>query len=195
MALGIDVSEHNGAINWLEVKDAGVEFAIIRLGYGHQHLDGMFYENICGALGVGLKIGVYYYSYALDEAGAKGEGEYLVEVLKDCGIQPETLKMGVWFDMEDADGYKARHGMPDNQTITNMCSEFICECNRNGYACGIYASYDWLVYKIYTEQLADYVPYWCAQWSRNCDWDKATLWQYTNCLEIGGNWFDGNFSF
>jgi len=193
--LGIDVSENNGIVDWNAVKEAGVEFAIIRLGYGSSHLDSQFYANVCGALDKGLKIGVYYYSYALDEAAAKAEGEFLVETLKDCGLLPSTLEMGVWFDMEDADNWKADHGMSDNQTITNMCSEFICECNRNGYSCGIYASLDWLYNKIYTDQLADYVPYWCAQWSDHCSWAKTGIWQYTCSMDIDGNCFDGNISF
>ena len=62
MRLGIDVSENNGNINWEVVKAAGVEFAIIRLGYGNCHLDSRFYENINGAIEAGLDVGVYYYS-------------------------------------------------------------------------------------------------------------------------------------
>ena len=58
---GVDVSEHNGIIDWREVRDAGIEFAIIRLGYGRGHLDSRFYENVNGAINAGLSIGVYYY--------------------------------------------------------------------------------------------------------------------------------------
>lgn len=55
---GIDVSEHNGAINWQDVVDDGNEFAIIRLGWGNQHLDKRFYDNFNGALDAGLKVGI-----------------------------------------------------------------------------------------------------------------------------------------
>ena len=60
MRKGIDVSENNGRIDWTEVKANGIEFAIVRLGYGNCHLDSLFYENINGALDAGLKVGVYY---------------------------------------------------------------------------------------------------------------------------------------
>ena len=63
MQKGIDVSENNGRVNWQIVKNKGIEFAIIRLGYGSGHLDGEFYRNFNGALAAGLKIGIYYYSY------------------------------------------------------------------------------------------------------------------------------------
>lgn len=192
MVRGIDVSENNGQVNWQAVKDAGIDFAIIRLGYGNKHLDGRFYENINSAIAAGLQIGVYYYSYALTVEAAKAEADFAIDILKDCGLDPDKLHMGVWFDMEDADGYKARNGMPDNQTITDMCSAFIVKFNEAGYSAGIYANLDWLQNRIYTQQLADYVPYWCAQWDSKCDW-PATLWQYTDSLNIAGDNFDGNY--
>lgn len=195
MLKGIDVSENNGIVNWDLVKKAGMEFAVIRLGYGRRHLDSEFYNNVNGAVAAGLKIGVYYYSYAMTAAEAKEEAEYLLHVLEDCGLTPEKLSIGVWFDMEDADAYKAKHGMPGNQTITDMCSAFIVACNKVGYSCGVYANLDWLENRIYTDQLADYVPYWCAQWGSKCDWTHAKMWQYTDKLRIGGNFFDGNYYF
>ena len=69
---GIDVSENNGTVDWAAVKAAGVEFAIIRLGYGNRHLDSTFYENINGAIDAGLAVGVYFYSYALTMEQARG---------------------------------------------------------------------------------------------------------------------------
>lgn len=195
MLKGIDVSENNGYVDWNAVKAVGMDFAIIRLGFGNRHLDTNFYENVNGALAAGLKIGVYYYSYALDEAAARSEARYMLSVLKDAGLTKDKIEMGLWFDMEDADGYKSGNGMPTNQTITNMCSAFIVTCNEAGYSCGIYANLDWLENKIYTDQLADYVPYWVAQWGRSCDWPNATMWQFTDSYDINGKLFDGNYSF
>ena len=71
MLKGIDVSEHNGIVNWNKVKNAGMDFAIIRLGFGNKHLDGSFYDNYNGAKMAGLKVGVYYYSYAMTPEEAK----------------------------------------------------------------------------------------------------------------------------
>ncbi|CUH97153.1 hypothetical protein P22_3279 [Propionispora sp. 2/2-37] len=187
---GIDVSYHNGDVDWQAVVDAGCDFVIIRLGYGIRHLDPKFADNVNGALPAGLKIGVYYYSYALNVEDAKAEAQFVQEVLQEYGVNPE---LGIWYDMEDADGYKERNGMPDNQTITDMCSAFICALNEAGYShVGIYASYSWLTSKIDTSQLADYVPYWNAQWGNSNDFPAAKMWQFTDCLDIGGQTFDGN---
>nr|MBO6294865.1 hypothetical protein [Schwartzia sp. (in: firmicutes)] len=79
MKKGIDVSENNGRVDWEEVKAAGIDFAIIRLGYGNRHLDECFYENINGAIAARLQIGVYYYSYALDADAAEREAHFLVD--------------------------------------------------------------------------------------------------------------------
>lgn len=187
---GIDVSYHNGKIDWQSVVDAGCEFVIIRLGYGNRHLDNKFLDNVNGALGAGLKIGVYYYSYALDVESARGEAQFVKEILQEYDVNPE---MGIWFDMEDADGYKERNGMPDNQVITDMCSAFVCELNMAGHSfVGIYASYYWLTEIIDTSQLAEYVPYWNAQWGSYNNFSGAKMWQYTDSLGISGNIFDGN---
>lgn len=195
MQKGIDVSENNGRVNWQIVKNKGIEFAIIRLGYGSGHLDSEFYRNVNGALAAGLKIGIYYYSYALNTYGTRKEAEFVLQTLKDSGLTPERLECGIWYDMEDADGFKERHGMPSNSEITAMCSRFISDLNAAGYSCGIYASLDWLENKIETHRLAEYVPYWCAQWGGSCDWPWAKMWQYTDCLPIGGKEFDGNYLF
>ena len=193
MIKGIDVSENNGWNDWKAVKESGIEFAIIRLGYGRGHLDTLFYKNVNEALEAGLKIGVYYYSYALNRLAAWEEASYMMHILESSGLTPGKLEMGVWFDMEDGDGYKERNGMPAAQTITAMCNEFIAECNRHGYNCGLYASLDWLENRIYTNLLPEYAPIWCAQWAHSCDWPSAKMWQFTDRLKVGNRWFDGNW--
>ena len=165
MILGIDVSEHNGVLDWKAIKDWGISFAILRLGYGKGHLDRRFYENINGVLAAGLQAGVYYYSYALTVEEARDEARFTAYVLKDCGITPDRLAVGTWFDMEDADGWKER---------------------------GIYANYDWLIHRIDREKLSHYTFYWCAQWAPHCDLPGAAIWQYTDRLDVCGRVFDGN---
>nr|MCR4556916.1 hypothetical protein [Saccharofermentans sp.] len=88
---------------------------------------------------------------------------------------------------------KERHGMPNDLVITGMCNEFIAECNRHGYNCGIYASLDWLENHIYMNVLPEYAPVWCAQWAHSCDWPGAKMWQFTDSLKVGNRWFDGNW--
>ena len=101
--------------------------------------------------------------------------------------------MGVWFDMEDADGYKERHGVTDRQELTNMCSVFINRMWEEGFDyVGLYANYDWLTNVLYMDQLD--VAVWAAQYNSTCDYDEADIWQYTDSLEIDGKYFDGNVS-
>lgn len=78
---GIDVSENNGVVDWGAVKANGFDFAIIRIGYGRGHIDSEFYNNVNGAITAGLLIGVYHYSYALTEAHAKEEAEFVINTL------------------------------------------------------------------------------------------------------------------
>lgn len=194
MRRGIDVSENNGHVDWEAVKAAGVTFAIIRLGYGNRHLDSLFYENVNGAKDAGLDVGVYYYSYAVNELQAEREAKFLLEILDGCGLAEEDLSMGVWLDMEDADGYKRRHGNPDNEVITDMCFAFILSCNEAGFNCGVYANLDWLTNRIDTDAFYDYVPFWCAEWGDACSFDRAVLWQDTDHFMIDGKAFDGDYA-
>ena len=162
---GIDVSEHNGEIDWEEIRRAGIAFAIIRLGWGRGHLDHLFYEHINGALAAGLAVGVYYYSYADTPKAAEDEARFTVHVLADCGLSPEKLPLGVWYDMEDADGWKAARGLVEPSLITAMCGAYVDSLKSAGYLAGVYASYDWLTRMIFPERASSW-PFWCAQWGR-----------------------------
>ena len=189
--LGIDVSENNGTVNWDAVKDAGYDFAIIRLGYGKKHLDSAFYDNVNGALNAGLKIGVYYYSYALSDEMAGDEADFCYFILEDCGLTPDKIEMGVWFDMEDADGYKERHGFTDSQELTNAVNVFVNRMKDYGYdKTGVYANYDWLTNVLLMNQVECDV--WCAQYNYECDYNGAVIWQFSDCEYIDGQPFDAD---
>lgn len=193
MIHGIDVSEHNGYIPWNTLPAKGVQFAIIRLGYGQGRLDKNFYANVNGALSAGIPIGIYYYSYALHEVDAKQEARYVIHTLQDCGLPPNRIPYGIWFDMEDADDYKATYCLPPltKQEITNICSVFVNTLWKAGYYhCGVYANLDWWTHHIDGKQLS--CPKWCAQYNTQCDLPDAYMWQYTNLLELNGQYFDGN---
>lgn len=189
---GIDVSENNGVVDWGAVKANGFDFAIIRIGYGRGHIDSEFYNNVNGAINAGLLIGVYHYSYAMNESHAKEEAEFVINTLNDAGLSVGKLPMGVWFDMEDADGYKANHGMPTGQELTNMCSVFINTLWNAGFInTGLYANYDWLTNILDVSQLGG-CAIWCAQLNSRCDYDGANLWQYTFSENIEGREFDAD---
>lgn len=195
---GIDISEHNGSIPWNHLRSAGQDFVIIRLGYGNWHKDGLFEENITSAIKHQIPIGVYHYSYALSEADARNEAEFVIHTLQSLHLGPSKLAMGVWYDMEDGDSYKEGFFPLDEevnphykQQLTNICSTFVNTLWRDGYYhTGVYANYDWWTHHLYENQL--HCPKWCAQYNSQCDLKDIYMWQYTDSICINGQPFDGN---
>jgi GH25 family lysozyme M1 (1,4-beta-N-acetylmuramidase) len=189
---GIDVSSNNGQPNWDEIKKAGVQFAIIRLGYGSDlsnQDDKEFQRNVSECERVGIPWGAYLYSYALNENDAKSEREHIKRLLN--GKNPTYP---VCFDMEDADNYKKKHGMPSNQTLVNICDIVLSGIEQDGYYAMLYASKDWLENQLNDSKLDKYNK-WVAQWAEKCTYQKPFgIWQYTNSLEIGGVRYDANIT-
>ena len=187
MLRGIDVSENNGAIDWPTVAAAGIQFAMVRCSYGLHSKDSRFAENVAGAKAAGLKVGAYHYSYALNVAEAIHEAMNCREAIDNAGV---LLELPVFYDMEDADGYKQRNGFSfDPAKITAICRAFIENLDLN---CGIYASCSWLNDYIDWRGLGCAV--WNAQWGR-CDDIRGYMWQYTDSLVIAGKYFDGNIKY
>lgn len=194
MKKGLDVSSHNGNVNWEAVKSAGYgDFAIIRLGVGNDLTnqdDSKFERNISECERLGIPYGVYIYSYALNTADAMSEANHTLRQLKKVG---SNFKYGVWFDMEDADNYKKKHGMPSNNILVDICYTFCDLIEKNGYYTGIYASLSWLNNKLNNSKL-DRFDKWVAQWNnRGCTYGKVySIWQYTSDCMINGARFDAN---
>jgi len=181
---GIDVSYHNGDIDWQSIKNAGIEFVMVRSSYGLRSKDSRFAEYVAGAKAAGLKVGAYHYSYALSVEDAIQEAANCKEAIESTGV---ALDLPVFFDMEDGDGYKERNDFAfDPEEITAMCKAFI---DNIGLDCGVYASYSWLTDYIDWRSLGCAV--WNAQWGNNDD-IKGYMWQFTDSLEIEGREFDGN---
>lgn len=182
---GVDVSWHNGDVDWWELKDAGIDFAIIRTGYGCTGRDDYFVRNVDRAHAAGLICGAYHYSCAITDSDAAQEAIFCKKIIEDSGV---FLELPVWFDMEDADGYKARHGFNfSKRHVTNLCKTFLKYIKPLN--CGIYASYSWLEKYIDWRELDCSI--WNAQWGSH-DFLQGYMWQYTDNLQIGGQIFDGN---
>ena len=166
---GIDVSSHNGYIDWGSVASSDVDFAIIRLGYGGGEDggdDSRLLENIRGCEKYNIPYGVYLYSYALNsDIDTTVEIEHARSILS--GINP-NLGTKVFFDMEDADNWKRRHGIYDDNVLLNTITDKFCAgVESYGYSCGIYANVDWLTNKLDAVSLANKYTIWVAIWPDN----------------------------
>lgn len=133
MLNGIDVSKHNGSIDWNKVKNSGkVDFAIIRAGYGKvaSQKDEQYIININGATKVGLKVGLYWYSYATSVSDAKAEAKVCLE----CIGEP-TLGLPIYYDIEEKKTLSL-----GKDKVSKIAETFLAEIEKAGYKGGIYAS-------------------------------------------------------
>jgi GH25 family lysozyme M1 (1,4-beta-N-acetylmuramidase) len=181
MLKGFDVSKHNGTVDFAKAKEAGLKFVIIRSSFGTDTTDNEFEENYKKAKAAGLKVGVYHYSYALNSDMALQEAKFVYGLIKD-----KQLDMPIWFDMEDADGYKNRHSVSlynDKALINSICSTFVNYIQSQGLKCGIYASKSVLTSVVNKSKFNCY--FWNAQWG-STDSIKGTMWQYTETGNISG---------
>lgn len=179
--LGIDISKHQGDINLAALKDK-VEFVIIRAGYSNS-IDPKFERNYNLCKELGIPVGTYWYSYALNVDAAKKEANTFLNVLKG-----KQFEYPVYLDMEDADGWKKRHGY--NFDNSKAISEAFCSIVEGaGYYTGIYASKSW--FDTYLKGLDRYNK-WIAHWSNVSYEDKSGvgMHQYTSKLKLNG--YSGN---
>lgn len=193
MKKGIDVSSHNGYVNWYDVKNRGYEFALIRCGFGDDYYyqdDKQYLNNVNECERLGIPYGVYLYSYALNMNQSNSEVNHVLRLIKNLG---QNFKLGVWLDMEDGDNYKENNGMPSNETLVNICYNFCDRIEKEGYYSGIYANLNWLQTKLNNNKLNRFDK-WVAQWADKCTYDKKySIWQYTNNEYIDNKRFDGDY--
>lgn len=174
--IGIDVSEHNGKINWSTVKAAGVQFAIIRCGYGQdyssQH-DDRWLDNVRGAVRAGIPYGVYLYSYADSVAKAQGEADHMIRLLKESGCKPE---FPVYYDLEES----ALASWTKAPLLAEMAFAFCSKVSAAGYTPAIYANTNWFNNYL-TDPVFDGWGRWVAQYNATCTY-KGTyqMWQCTS---------------
>ena len=183
--LGIDVSKWNGDIDWKEVKEAGIEFAIIRAGYGQNTVDIQFERNIKGCIENDIYIGIYWFSYAYTDDMATKEASFCKRVIAPY---KDSIKLGVWFDFEyDSTAFASRHGVHiTKDKCTNIAYAFCKEIENGGYKAGIYTNIDY-ANNYFTKQILQDYNVWIADWSAVCRYDgKYLIWQYTDGGEVKG---------
>ena len=182
---GIDVSDHQGWIDWQQVADSGVTFAFIRIGYRGYSEGGMFTDeyahyNLTAAREAGLRTGVYFYSQALNEEEAAEEAAFCVKFLKEYEID-----LPVVYDWEYVSA-EARTGNMDGQTLTRCATVFCQKVEQAGYEPMVYFNphlagdyYDLL-------QLRQY-PFWLAMYTAVMDYPhRVEYWQYTDQGSVPG---------
>ena len=182
-AQGIDVSEHQGRIDWDAVKASGIDFAILRVGFGASSFGGrvdyQFNRNISECERLGIPYGVYVYSYAFDNQQAADEASMVIDCLS--GHNP---RLPVYYDLEDktiiADGRQSG--------IASRAQTFCNKISSAGYKPGIYANLNW-----FNNILTDPVfkssswDHWIAQYNSQCHYTGSySFWQYTSREKVSG---------
>ena len=181
--LGIDVSKWNGTIDWTAVKNSGISYVIIRCGYrgssqGTLIADPKFTANIKGATAAGLKVGVYFFTQAVDEREAVEEASMVLEQIKNYKIS-----YPVFLDVEPSGG---RADSISSETRTAVCKAFCQTIQSAGYTAGIYANKTWLETKLDPGALSAY-KIWLAQYASAPTYTgRYDLWQYRATGKVSG---------
>lgn len=181
--MGIDISKHNGTINWSAVKNAGVNYVILRCGYrgsatGVLVEDEKFRSNIQGAQAAGLKVGIYFFSQAVNEREAIEEASLAISLIRNYKIT-----YPVYIDVEAANG---RADGLDAGTRTQIVKAFCETIRSSGYTAGVYANKTWLSSKINVGSLGSY-KIWLAQYAATPTYSgRYEMWQYSSTGKIAG---------
>ncbi len=185
--LGVDVSHHQGWIDWAKVKAAGYEFAFIRIGYrgygtaGKVCIDREFFQNIQNAQAAGIDVGVYFFSQAINEEEAAEEAEFVLNNLKGYKLQ-----LPVVYDPEHILDDDARTDDVPGEQFTNNALCFCRLVADAGYQPMIYSNMLWEAFEFDLEKLAEY-PIWYADYEPLPQTPYAfDYWQYSNEGAVDG---------
>ena len=191
---GIDVSEHQGNINWQQVKASGqVDFAIIRAGYGREtyQKDKFFEQNYAGAKAQNIPIGIYQYSYADSVADAEREAETCLTWLNGRAVDSYVI-----FDFEESKIIDKlnKDDIPDNDITPDVLSQMaIAWCKKieaAGYTPMIYVNPDFITNKYNYKMLKESgYDIWIANYGRSITYDwpyPVRMWQYTSSGSVSG---------
>ena len=189
---GIDVSKYQGDIDWTKVKKAGVEFVMIRIGYrgsseGGIYEDPYFEENIEGATDAGLEVGVYFFSYAVDEDEAEEEAKWVISTLKSYGYDEEDCKY-IAFDFE-VFGQNRVEDVSTKQVNKNTIA-FLSYVSENNFTPILYGNKTHLTNKFDVDSIQESVSdclIWLAQYNDETTYESSyDMWQYSSTGSISG---------
>lgn len=185
--IGIDVSKFQSSINWKKVKNAGINFAIIRCGYrgygsGVLVEDPMFASHISGAKAAGLRVGVYFFSQAISEAEAVEEASMAVKLARRYGIN-----MPIAIDSEYAAGGRGRADGLSKSERTKITIAFCNTVANSGYTPMVYASKSWFGEHLSVSSFPGSYRIWVAHYAAKCGYSgRYDIWQNTSKGSVDG---------
>lgn len=186
VAKGIDVSKHQKTVDWAKVKAAGYKFAIIRAGFGKSTVDKYFKRNIEECARLEIPVGIFWFSYALNEAQVKQEAAFCLKT-----IAPYKIEYPVFFDLEyDTDRYMRENGVTLTNTIATRHAEVFLEAiEAAGYYAGLYANPDYLS-RFFDASLLKKYDLWLANYKKNPDFSSPPrscgIWQHSSTAKVNG---------
>lgn len=175
---GIDVSVHNGDIDWGKVKTDGIDFAILRAGYGKlaSQKDQKFEQNYKNAKAVNLPVGAYWYSYAMNENEARQEADVFLSVIKG-----KQFEMPVYFDLEE----KKQFDLGKEQ-VSAIMRAFLKKVESAGYFVGLYGSASSLTTHT-ADDIKSWYTIWLAHWVDETNYSGAYgVWQHSEKGKVAG---------
>lgn len=184
--VGVDISKNNDYIDFVELKKAGIDFVMIRVGVrgygtGQLMLDEYFFENIKRANDAGLEIGLYFFSQAITKEEAIEEANMVLE-----NIGEYRITYPIAFDMELISGDTARIENLSREERTNIAKAFLDTIEDAGYKPMLYGDKEWLIKKVDLSKLTDY-DIWLSQPGDLPDYPyKFTMWQYDTTAIVDG---------
>ena len=189
--LGIDVSEYQNPVNWQQVKNAGVEYAMIRVGYrgygeeGRLVEDAMFRSHMEGAVAAGLEVGVYFFSQAINEKETLEEVQFVLDRIKEYPVTYPVV-----YDTEEIKDDVARTDNLTEEQFTQNCITFCDAIREAGYDTMIYANMKWMAFTLDMRKLTEDEK-WYADYEPvpQCPYEFS-MWQYTETGQLPG--IEGN---
>lgn len=175
---GIDVSVHNGNIDWNKVKNAGIAFAILRAGYGRleKQKDEKFEQNYAEAKASGIPIGAYWYSYAMTPEEAELEADVFLKVIKG-----KQFEFPVYFDLEEKKQFDL-----GKEKVSAIMRAFLEKVEKAGYFVGLYGSASSLTTHT-ADDIKSHYTIWLAHWVDKTNYGGAyAVWQYSEKGKVDG---------
>lgn len=192
--VGVDISKTQDYVDFLELKRAGIEFVMLKLGQrgyssGEITLDEYFMDNLKRATEAGLDVGVYFFSQAVTVEEAEEEAQFVVDTISDNEIQYPVV-----FAMDEIPNEVSRIDSLDKMERTNIALAFMDVIRENGYFPMIYGDKEWLIQKLSLGSMTGY-DVWLSQEKDIPDYPyQFVMWQYTTHGSIAGIAGDANLN-